>query len=188
MEGGLVHRRLRPSSGGEAVTASPDKQERCSFCYDTPPGPGGCDNFGCPYRNTTSTGDTRPSFAIILTLLAILAGCSSIVDTHTPPPKDWPVLRVVEHRLPHARMRDACSRFGPWYAPVEACTIWRFDLGECHVYFSADFPPQPWIVEHELAHCRGHDHVGDDTARRAWHAYSASVLGRALSTTIRKLQ
>jgi hypothetical protein len=77
----------------------------------------------------------------------------------------WPQLRVVEHHVPHKDMRDKCAPAGSWMGPVEACAEFRLASGECHIYYSADFPPQKWIVEHERLHCAGHDHLGSTSMR-----------------------
>ena len=98
--------------------------------------------------------------------LTALVGCATI-DQHVPPPDGWPALRVIEHHVPHAVMRDRCSRYVPWYASPEACAEWHFIRRECHIYFSADFPPPAWMVEHERLHCLGYDHPGGTAARDA---------------------
>jgi hypothetical protein len=97
-----------------------------------------------------------------------LSGCSMMIDTHRAPPADWPRLTVVEHHVPHNVMRDRCAPYVGWGGAPEACAEWHFARGECHLWFSADFPPKPYIVRHERLHCLGYDHPGDDTAARAW--------------------
>ena len=117
----------------------------------------------------------------ILALSLLTAGCSTTIDSHVAPPADWPVLAVIEHRVPHAVMRDRCGRFTPWYASPEACAEWHFAQGECHIYFSADFPPAAWIAEHERMHCAGYDHPGSTAAKDAWSAFAVTYAGRALA-------
>lgn len=112
------------------------------------------------------------------------AACSTI-DEHTSAPPDWPRLELLEHRLPHAQMRDYCAPFVPWWGSAEACNTIDFEKMRCDIYFSSDFPPQAWIVEHEYLHCSGHDHVGDTTISDEWRNYKASVAGRALADSVR---
>ncbi len=54
-------------------------------------------------------------------LSAALAGCQTMNRHHRVP--DWPDLKVVEHHLPHAEMRDRCLRFVPRFGAPEGCTI-----------------------------------------------------------------
>lgn len=99
----------------------------------------------------------------------ILTGCTAInghkrVD-------GWPELTVREHRVPHAQMRDRCSRYAPWWGSAEACAEMNLATGTCDIWFSADFPPQSFIVEHERLHCQGYDHIGSTVLRDYLHRY-----------------
>lgn len=94
--------------------------------------------------------------------LCTIKGCSTIGHEKVA---GWPALRVIEHYVPHAAMRDKCAPAGSWMGPVEACALFLLDKGECHIFYSADFPPQNWIVEHERLHCSGVDHVGSQNMR-----------------------
>jgi hypothetical protein len=60
--------------------------------------------------------------------VALLAGCSMMIDTHKGPAPDWPELRIVEHHVSSAAMREVCVRAQPWFAfgMVDACVYWRF--------------------------------------------------------------
>ena len=128
--------------------------------------------------------------------VAGMAGCTAMA--YAPAPQDFPRLRVVEHHLPHAEFKDKCTpavRSGHHIATgafalllgaspvpaaiaglvgpsVEACAQLDFARSECHVYFSADFPPAAIWVRHERERrCRGHDNVGDRVIRDAWAAH-----------------
>lgn len=116
-----------------------------------------------------------------------LVGCGAI-DAHKAPPKGWPDLQVIEHFVPHAEMRDKCSKYVPWYASAEACAEWHFDKDECHIWFSKDFPPQQWVIEHERMHCAGYDHVDSTAASDAFHAYSGVIAARALAKALKQLR
>lgn len=99
----------------------------------------------------------------LVLLAALLAGCSAIAHQRVG---GWPELQVVEHYVPHAEMRDRCMRYVGFGASPEACA--EFDLAgrKCHVWYSADFPPQRFIREHERLHCAGYDHAGSTGMQR----------------------
>lgn len=93
-----------------------------------------------------------------LVILALLAGCTVIGHEKV---EGWPKLNVVEHYVPHAEMRDHCVGATPWWGSPEACADINLLTETCDLWFSADFPPQAFIVKHERMHCDGYDHVGD---------------------------
>lgn len=130
----------------------------------------------------TTAAITIGSFTTVLLtalLIAALAGCATAIG-HAPPPTDWPTLKIIEHRVPTAVMRERCLQYVPTWAKilslgtVEACAEWHFVLNECHVWYSADYPPSQFIVAHELAHCEGRDHPGETTARDAWERFKGT--------------
>lgn len=86
-------------------------------------------------------------------LSLLLTGCAM-----SPPAADWPKLDVFEHYVPHAEMRDRCARWTAWGASPEACAEWNFVRRRCDIWYSADFPPQRFIIEHERKHCAGWMH------------------------------
>lgn len=93
-------------------------------------------------------------------LIAILlAGCTVVGHERVA---GWPDLAVVEHHVTHAEMRSRCGIFAPAWMNVEACAIFYFDRGECHIVVSRDFPDES-ALEHEHLHCRGYDHIGEKT-------------------------
>ena len=93
---------------------------------------------------------------------AIAGGCTTIGEK---PVEGWPQLTVVEHHVPHKEMRDRCGKYtGPLVSP-EACAEFDFVAMRCDVWFSADFPPPAFIVNHELKHCLGYDHEGEHELR-----------------------
>lgn len=108
---------------------------------------------------------------IALVLLAILcvisSGCTPISHVKID---DWPVLKVVEHRVPHGEMLKRCQRYYPGGTPV-ACAEWNFNLATCDIWFSKDLPEMQHVVEHERMHCEGHDHPGStamEESLRKW--------------------
>ncbi len=108
---------------------------------------------------------------IILVLATALSGCSVIGHEKVA---GWPELEVVEHYVPHAQMRDRCAPYVGFGMSPEACA--EFDLAnrKCHIWFSADFPPQDFIVKHERMHCAGYDHVGSTAMQRFLNYHLAS--------------
>ena len=104
-------------------------------------------------------------------LAALLAGCTAIGHERV---EGWPALEIVEHYVPHHEMRDRCVRYTGFGMSPEACA--EFDLvhRKCHIWFSADFPPQPFIVEHERLHCAGYDHVGSKAMAGWLRLYQAA--------------
>jgi hypothetical protein len=104
-------------------------------------------------------------------LAALFAGCTAIGHERV---EGWPALQIVEHHVPHHEMRDRCARYTGFGMSPEACA--EFDLvhRKCHIWYSADFPPQKFIVEHERLHCAGYDHAGSNAMARWLQVYLAS--------------
>ena len=101
---------------------------------------------------------------------ALLAGCS-VIDKHERV-AGWPDMKVIEHHVPHAEMRDRCSRFVSVWSTPEGCTLFYFDKGEAHIYVSAEFPVA-WVLRHERLHALGYDHVGSRNMQRAVERWRA---------------
>jgi hypothetical protein len=138
-------------------------------------------------------------------LIGYSKGCTTMA--YVPAPVDFPTLKVVEHALPHVEFKDKCApaiRAGHHVATgaaallmgatlpfaaialavgptLEACAEMHFKAGECHVYYSADFPPGDMILKHEReGRCKGHDNPGDTVIRDAWGAYKLHQRDAAL--------
>jgi len=111
----------------------------------------------------------------VAVLAAILAGCSSIDHRRV---EGWPGLEIVEHHVPHAEMRDRCSRYVGFGMSPEACAEFDLPGRKCHIWYSADFPPQRLLIQHERLHCAGYDHVGSTGMKRLLD-YHAGQLGAA---------
>jgi hypothetical protein len=93
---------------------------------------------------------------LLVVLAALAAGCA-IGHQRV---EGWPQLEIVEHYVPHAEMRDRCLRYVGWGMEPAACTEFDLARGKCHIWHSADFPPQKFIIDHERLHCAGYDHIG----------------------------
>jgi hypothetical protein len=114
----------------------------------------------------------RKIFAI---LAALAAGCA--MDHQRV--EGWPALRIVEHYVPHAEMRDRCVRYAGFGMSPEACAEFYLDRNECHIWLSADFPPQKFVVEHERLHCAGYDHIGSTNMAQALSRHQAGRVASA---------
>ena len=113
-------------------------------------------------------------FAAIAVLAAGLGGCS-VMNTHEPVP-GWPQLKVVEHHVSHAEMRDRCARFVSPFSSPEGCTLFYLDRGEAHIYVSGELPT-PGVLEHERLHAAGYDHVGSSNLVRVLQAWRSARSG-----------
>jgi hypothetical protein len=107
-------------------------------------------------------------------LLALLCGCSAIGHEKV---EGWPQLTIVEHYVPHKIMRDRCMAYVSFGASPEACAEFDFASKVCHLWFSADFPPPPYIVEHEREHCQGYEHAGAHQLRTILRRHEALLAG-----------
>ena len=109
------------------------------------------------------------AFAVLLS--AFTSACTYIGGEPLP---DWPELVIFEHHVPHREMRERCAKYAPPMMSPEACAEFYFVQGECHIWFSADFPPSESIVRHEREHCRGYEHAGESGLREMLATYRAS--------------
>jgi hypothetical protein len=96
-----------------------------------------------------------------LSLLACVlsASCSTLAHERVA---GWPELEIVEHYVPHAEMRERCSKYVAFGSSPEACAEFDLANAKCHIWYSRDFPPPRFIVEHERLHCAGYDHAGSN--------------------------
>lgn len=105
----------------------------------------------------------KTSLVAAALFLLFASGCTTVGHERVA---GWPQLRIVEHHVPHHVMRERCVRYAPPGMSPEACAEFYFAEAECHLWFSADFPPPRSIIEHEHLHCRGHDHIGEGTLKQ----------------------
>lgn len=104
----------------------------------------------------------------LLTMVVMLAGCMTTIDTGRGPPPDWPELEIVVMRVSEATARYYCP--AGFMQTVYACTIPSFADGRCLIYLASDSPS---ILEHEKLHCKGYDHRGESAARDSWAKWKA---------------
>ncbi len=110
--------------------------------------------------------------AALALMSAIAAACTVIAGD---PVIGWPELQTVEHYVPHHEMRERCSRYVGFGMLPEACAEFDFAAGRCDLWFSADFPPAAYVVEHERQHCRGYEHAGEHDLREILTRYLAAL-------------
>jgi len=113
-------------------------------------------------------------------MLCVLAVAACTVIGGEPVP-GWPELKIVEHYVPHGSMREHCERYMAFGQSPAACAEFDFRANRCDIWYSADFPPQDFIIEHERQHCRGYEHVGEHRMREALQRYRAAS-GQPLMT------
>lgn len=75
----------------------------------------------------------------------------------------WPRMEIVANYVPNAELLERCSRYVGFGMLAEACAEFDFKANRCDMWFSAEFPPPAWVVEHEKMHCQGYDHIGQGT-------------------------
>ena len=112
-----------------------------------------------------------------------LSGCmSNPIDMGTPPPADWPSLKVVEKRVAFSEMLEKCgSSVGEvivaLFVPVAqiplGCARVNFCTEKCDVWLSEN--PSEEVVEHERLHCKGYSHKGSNYFARIWHNHKAAL-------------
>ena len=93
--------------------------------------------------------------------LLLLVGCTTI-DSHDPPPLDFPSLKVVSH---YGKMPPECG--GGGLMVNIACTVPDFCSKTCNIYYMVNLS---WVKEHEELHCKGYDHPKPDwqPMRTSW--------------------
>ena len=109
--------------------------------------------------------------ACALISLALLAGCASTLNSDSAP-ADWPELKVVTIIAPVDEMLAACTWNDVLLSDV-ACALIDFNRKLCTIVFRDDRPIVASVMTHELGHCGGKDHPGEDTLRRAWEKWKS---------------
>jgi hypothetical protein len=104
---------------------------------------------------------------------ALAAGSCTTIGGR--PVEGWPVLQTYEHYVPHAEFRDRCSRYTSFGATALACAEFNFRTRRCDIWFSKDFPPQDYTIEHEREHCLGYEHAGESDLRNMLKRYNDSL-------------
>jgi hypothetical protein len=112
--------------------------------------------------------------AFLITLF-LASGCTMVGSARV---EGWPELRVFEHHVPHQAMRDRCMKYTAAFMDPQACAEFYLVQGECHIWFSKDFPPSASIVEHEREHCRGYEHAGESGLKAMLEQHISASAGR----------
>ena len=114
--------------------------------------------------------------SIALAVLALLAGCATVIDEHMPPPDGWPTLEMRTVYLGPVALEKKCWKYQPLYMKllgglVIQCVEANFEELTCTQYRPRDATDGD---AHEAEHCDGRDHVGESTMRDAWTAWLRS--------------
>lgn len=112
---------------------------------------------------------------LVASVMAFAPGCAVFVGSIIDPEgiKDWPTMKVEEHYVSTEDMVAKCTKhLGPdsGVRPL-ACAEFYFDHKKCHIWYSNNPRPSQWIIDHERAHCRGHDHIGSNQMKKDWEAW-----------------
>jgi hypothetical protein len=113
---------------------------------------------------------------IVLLSVVLLCGCATKlvdIDYSNPPPDDWPKL---EERVTYGtveEVQDWCLMPAAVRKNAFNCALLYFQHGVCMIYLT--HRPIQGALEHERAHCRGYDHIGDtNRSRNAWEQWKKS--------------
>jgi hypothetical protein len=110
---------------------------------------------------------SKPTFAALLLVMAL--GACTIVNEHRAPPADWPELTVTINETSFKETQDKCG----WnvvaavlIGPMFGCAYVNFDQMKCDVYLWLNA-----VLEHELLHCKGYDHIGSTALADYWEQW-----------------
>ena len=123
----------------------------------------------------------KSSVVALLLASTYLPGCTIVGHEKV---LGWPELTVREHYVPHRVMRDKCAKYVPFGMSPDACMEFNLNAGTCDIWYSADFPPGPGVVEHERLHCRGYDHIGGTVLSRAVAAWKQNLATVTAAATV----
>src|SRR5688572_4787843 len=97
-------------------------------------------------------------------IVLLLTGCAlKPIEYAIAPPADWPMTREEIAYLEPGTVPPMCAQYANH---TNSCAVVNFRTGVCYIYLTSK---DPALLEHERAHCRGYDHVGDtNRSRNAW--------------------
>jgi len=118
---------------------------------------------------------SKPVFIALLLVMAL--GACTAINVHQKPPSDWPKLNVSIHKVGFRELQKIC---GGSYAiglltQYMGCAWIYFEKGTCEVYYAADDKDSAThVIEHEVMHCEGYDHIGSSALADGWGEWKAS--------------
>lgn len=116
--------------------------------------------------------------AVLIFLLVALGGCTALKISTTERARGWPVLKPVVIEVNATTLQSVCGAFGVALQTHEACSLPMFSSDLCLVFVNpttmhGTVPgDNASRLEHELAHCRGFEHVGGRDAAQLLAAYT----------------
>lgn len=156
-----------PSCGSVEATAV------CRWC--------GCWKFSAQAVDAAFRNILAGKFWRVLPVLLLAVGCTTISPEHKDAPAGWPELKVTENVVGTADMVSKC--YATLSLPMKllggipmACAWVDLCAGTCSIYVTAWSPEG--VLDHERLHCKGHDHLGDDTMVRVFNAFRAGACKR----------
>lgn len=102
---------------------------------------------------------SRLATTIVFLFAVLLAGCTTI-DSHKPPPDDWPITQVNEYHVPFAVVSDVCQCYAPLFFLSYGCTLFYLNQGIAEIWVTKN--PSEETLGHERKHALGYDHEGSD--------------------------
>lgn len=117
---------------------------------------------------------SQQSKGLVAVYLALGLSACTVINVNQKPPSDWPKLSVSVHKLSFYETQKACG--GGIFSTLLgvhrfACAWIHFDKQTCTIYTATD---DPHVMEHELAHCEGYDHIGSTTLADGWRDWKAN--------------
>jgi len=110
---------------------------------------------------------SKPTF--IALLLVLFMGACTIVNEHRAPPADWPNLEVSITEGGFWETQERCDRnvaVVVLIGPALGCAYVNFDEMKCRIYLWLNA-----VLEHELLHCKGYDHIGSTDLADYWEQW-----------------
>jgi hypothetical protein len=85
----------------------------------------------------------------------------------------WPRLAVVEHHVTDQEMLATCASTLPLGVEPAGCAWVDLERRICHLYFGEATSMHAVLRAHEVQHCDGRDHVGENALHDLWRRWQA---------------
>lgn len=113
---------------------------------------------------------SKPTFIALLLVMAL--GACTVINEHRAPPSDFPELKITVNELGFWETQEKCD-WSPalviLIGPRLGCAKYDFQKMTCDIYLWVNS-----ILEHELLHCKGYDHIGSSQIRDHWNEWKQS--------------
>ena len=105
-----------------------------------------------------------------LALALLLCSCTTIDAGNRV--NSWPELKVRVHEVEGWELHQHCASTVSVFDMALGCAWIDLNARTCDIYISS--PPQDFVLQHELAHCAGMEHPGEDTLHKMYANWKAS--------------